>query len=93
MNDSVQKIQITDLSDLQEISDILTKDSDARKEIKEYDDKVINKSLEFTQQLLLNWLEEHRIQVSVDPNTYINDILEKIYHKQPELLYEEQLVN
>lgn len=91
MDDSVEKIQISDQTLLQEENEQDIKDINMKK--KEYDATVINKSLEFTQQLLPNWLREHHIQVSVDPNIYIIDILEKVYHKLPELLSGEQFVN
>lgn len=93
MVDSVEKIQITDLMQSQENSEQDDEGSKMRKESKEFDDTVINKSLEFTQLLLPNWFKEHHIQVSKDPNAYIIDILEKVYQKLPELLLEEQFVN
>lgn len=93
MDDSVETIQMTDLTQSQEDSKQSDEDSKMKKESKEFDDTVINKSLEFTQQLLPNWFSEHHIQVNKDPNAYIIDILEKVYQKLPELLLEEQFVN
>ena len=93
MDDSVETIQMTDLIQSQEDSKQGDEGSKIKKESKEFDDTVINKSLEFTQQLLPNWFKEHHIQVNKDPNAYIIDILEKIYQKLPELLLEEQFVN
>ena len=93
MDDSVETIQMTDLTQSQEDSKQCDEGSKMKKESKEFDDTVINKSLEFTQQLLPNWFKEHHIQVSKDPNAYIFDILEKVYQKLPELLLEEQFVN
>lgn len=87
MDDSVETIQMTDLMQSQENSEQDDEGSKMKKESKEFDDTVINKSLEFTQQLLPNWFKEHHIQVSKDPNVYIIDLLEKIYQKLPELLF------
>lgn len=93
IDDSVETIQMTDLTQSKEDSEQDDEGSKMKKESKEFDDTVINKSLEFTQQLLPNWFKEHHIQVNKDPNAYIIDILERVYQKLPELLLEEQFVN
>lgn len=93
MDDSKEKLQITDLIQSQENNEQDDETGSIKKESKGYDDIIINKSLEFTQQLLPNWFKEHHIQVSKDSNAYIIDILERVYHKLPELLLEEQFVN
>ena len=93
MDDSVETIQMINLTQSQEDSKQGDEGSKMKKESNEFDDTVINKSLEFTQQLLPNWFKEHHIQVNKDPNAFIIDILEKVYQKLPELLLEEQFVN
>ena len=93
MNEHVEKIEISELEKVQDKREQDIRNSGSKEESKGYDDIIITQSLEFTQQLLPNWFKEHHIQVKEDPNTYIMDLLEKVYHQFPELLSEEQFVH
>lgn len=92
MDSSNEIIKATDLEHSRKLDDRQIKENLSENKQIIYDDAAIHKSLEFTQQLLPNWLEEHQIRINVELNIYIIDILEKVYHKLPELLSDEQFV-